>query len=293
MKFYAKRIILYVALFFVSSFLNFCKLSTESEQDPTTDYSALIPDTLHSEIINDDFRIYTYVPRMYDSQKSDGYDVCYITDGDWSFYNLTTRDTVYPGFVSLANQLTQDGIIPPCITIGIGYVHENMRYRDYYSPPDTMYLEYGHADMFYQFLRQELIPLVDSRLNTKKENGRILFGNSAGGYFSIYAFLRYDNNSGVVFNKIIASTPRVNHWSNHLLVHAEECYRLNGNNIPVKLFYAFGTTGGELSEEQLNQFVPEFESYGFDTKMVIYEGASHGTVFYPAVTDGLTWLFSE
>lgn len=281
-----------LALIFTLGLICSCDTSTDSPVKEEI-FISDIPDTLHSNIINDDFKIYVNTPRGYEHGREKGYDVIYILDGDWYFMNwMEYGDTTF-GVVSMAGHLAMYEVIPSCISIGIGYVHENMRFRDFYTPPDTMYLEYGHAREFYLFLRDELIPLVDNRLNTKKERGRILIGSSAGGYFSLYAYLKYDHNSGVVFNNIISCTPRVNHWEYYILNHARECYERNGNNLPMRMYLTFGTGYAELSSEQLATFYNTFNAYNFPVRKVIYEGENHLSVYYPSVIDGLTWFFNE
>lgn len=189
----------------------------------------MLPDTLHSEIINDDYRIYTFLPRDYNHIREEGYDVIYVLDGD----DLTYGNY---GVVKWADSLGRNGIIPNCIVLGVGYANVGMRFRDYYSPPDTMYEEYGHAYDFYNFLRDELFPLTDRTLNTKQDEGRTIIGTSAGGYFVMHAFLRYDENAGPVINNFISSTPRVAHMDYHLLKELDEYLERNSEPNPNKIF---------------------------------------------------------
>ena len=77
--------------------------------------------TLFSNVIDDDFNIYTYLPVNYDPTAE--YPVIFLLDGDWYFED----------FVLELNDLIQGGQIEPSILIGIGYQSnvDEKRFRDY------------------------------------------------------------------------------------------------------------------------------------------------------------------
>lgn len=252
-----------------------------------------LPDTLYSAIVDDGYRLYTSLPKGYNHIEPGGYDVIYVLDGDALTFGTDTYLNDVNGVVGMADSLSDAGLIPPCIVIGIGYTDVGMRFRDYYSPPDTMYEEYGHAWDFYNFLRDELFPLSDVTLNTKGNLGRTIVGTSAGGYFVLHAFLRYDENEGVVINNFIASTPRVAHFDYHLLNELDDYLVRNSNPNPNKIVYTFGDHGGEMLPEQIDVFSIPFESHGFITNQIRYVNENHGSVVRPSVIDGLQWLFNS
>jgi len=268
-----------------------CNLSTSPEYVEEI-IRPMLPDTLHSEIINDNYRLYTSLPSEYNHIREEGYDVIYVLDGDELTYGTDTYLADVHGVVGMADSLGRNDIIPDCIVVGIGYADVGMRFRDYYSPPDTMFVQYGHAYDFYNFLRDELFPLTDAMLNTKGNQGRTLIGTSAGGYFVMHAFLRYDETIGPVVNNFISSTPRVAHMDYQLLKELNDYLSRNSEPNPNRIFYSFGDRGGEMLPEQIDIYSIPFESNGFNTHQVRYVNESHSSVFRPSVIHGLQWLFN-
>jgi predicted alpha/beta superfamily hydrolase len=117
------------------------------------------------------------------------YPVFYVLDGNLSF----------AGFLDAFRQLRLDGGIPPIIVVGVGYKEDDPavftpayaanRNRDYTpTSVDAAMAGSGRAPAFLNFLKDELIPLIDKRYRTNPAD-RGLGGHSLGGLFSTYALL--------------------------------------------------------------------------------------------------------
>ena len=280
-------------LVLISLILVCCSESTSGDDMFVQDAPELpsIPSKFFSGIIQDTFYLYVSFPRNYDHERPESYDVVYILDGDWNFTGNRLYHDENPVYLQLLDSLTNDGYLPPCLAVGIGYGPEKWwkRYRDYYTPIDTMYNEYGHADDFYKFLKQELIPLVDESLNTTKSEGRILTGHSGGGYFVMYAAFMYDKNEEVVFNKFLSSSSMIEHYDYNLLGVMNQCREKNEEDFPYKFFYSFAQA--EHPREELKQFNDSLQNYITDFRYQEFFGTNHGTVARPAFYYGLRWLY--
>lgn len=96
------------------------------------------------------------------------------------------------------------GLIRPLILIGIGYddLHtmDSLRCRDYTYPQalaDYKMATSGGAKIFLEFLKDELIPIIEKKYSVDTFK-RILMGHSLGGYFTIFALL-HDLSQNEVF----------------------------------------------------------------------------------------------
>jgi predicted alpha/beta superfamily hydrolase len=128
------------------------------------------------------------------------------------------------------------------IFIGIGYQGNNKRRRrrDFIPPHysssgigEFRSEGYGHADRFYNFLTQELIPLVEL---THSTNGRrTLIGHSFGGLFVLYSLFQPQRS----FQNFIALSPSV--WVNRSdIFKYEEAYRQKRSDLDAHLYLSAG-----------------------------------------------------
>jgi hypothetical protein len=132
--------------------------------------------TLSSEILGEDRTLQVSLPRGYEESNL-GYPVIY----------LLYSDRVEGYFAQAVNDLYHMGMdrMPPAILVGIP---NTQRYRDllpWARRPEAT--EEGHADRFLRFLKEELIPFVESEYRTKPF--RVLVGPQAAAVFGAYALL--------------------------------------------------------------------------------------------------------
>ena len=131
--------------------------------------------TLHSKACGNDRTVYISTPPGYGTQPGRRYPVFVVVDGQWNF-----------GLGGIATgALSDNGVIPPMIVVA---VHTGER-RDFYLLPerDPNARSGGGADSLLAFIRDELIPFVDSRYPTLPR--RVLAGTSYGGVFVMHAFV--------------------------------------------------------------------------------------------------------
>ncbi|PYS85329.1 MAG: hypothetical protein DMF67_01295 [Acidobacteria bacterium] len=118
---------------------------------------------------DDKRKVQVYLPPTY-AQGSARYPVLYLQDGS-QFIELGRAAEV-------ADRLISEGKLDPFIIVFIDPVERNK--------------EYWADDRFADWMAQTLVPLVDSRFNTRAEReGRALLGASLGGVISVWTALRH------------------------------------------------------------------------------------------------------
>jgi hypothetical protein len=146
----------------------------------------------------------------------------------------------------------QRPIAEPRLFVGIGHigVFQKRRRRDF-IPPSLKKGEAlpgkspyrGHADRFYLFLQEELLPLMENRYGA--DTVRTLVGHSFGGLFVCYSLLRTDR----MFQRYCALSPSL--WVNRRNIFAYEArLAAHTNQLPVFLYLSAG------KKERLNRILP-------------------------------------
>ncbi|HEX4935560.1 MAG TPA: alpha/beta hydrolase-fold protein, partial [Gemmatimonadaceae bacterium] len=112
----------------------------------------------------------------------------FVTDGNLAFHSV--HQTVV--------MLGISGEVPPMVVVGIGYPETDgrgytpayiaNRTRDYTPTRETGMPGGGGSAAFLAFLKDELVPMVESRYRTDPAR-RGLGGHSLGGLFATYALL--------------------------------------------------------------------------------------------------------
>ena len=265
-----------VPIFFTSIII--ILLSVSCLDDELTEVSITHEETITSQIINDDYKLYFFLPPNYSESKE--YPVVYLLDGDWHTERMANE----------INVMWKNNEIPECILIGIG--NSNQRFRDYTYPPDKYNEGSGHADEYYEFIRDELIPYVDASYTTDTSS-RIIAGHSLGGFFVLYAM--FQNNSDLpLFSGIIAASPSI-WWENAYLLELEQELAEKTDDLPVSLFLSAGSDEGitnmldiEMRERLLNREYPSFNSNYINFKDKGHEGAS-----IPGFVEGIKFTLNN
>jgi predicted alpha/beta superfamily hydrolase len=155
-------------------------------------------DTIYSSQTNDKYVIIVRKPAGFNPSKK--YHHVYMTDG-----------TIGMGDYVLGKSRSWAATIPSnCIIIAIGHLGNwnDKRNRDLIPTDVTKNPEknFGKADKFYLFLKNELIPSIDKKLPNRRL--RAFIGHSLGGLFCLYTVFKDDN----LFDKHYALSPSC--WAN-------------------------------------------------------------------------------
>ena len=151
---------------------------------------------LTSAIVGQEYDLYVNLPRGYEDTIK-RFPVIFVLDGQWDF--------------SLAQALYGeqhfDGFVPAAIVIGITWGgvnpnHDSLRARDFTPTNSKQLPQSGGAPKCLKFIKDELIPCIDSKFRTT-ENGRTLIGSSFGGLFTLYAMF---HETGT-FDRYVLTSP--------------------------------------------------------------------------------------
>jgi predicted alpha/beta superfamily hydrolase len=233
--------------------------------------------TIKSLIINDDYPIFVYFPSNYDPDAPN--QLIIGLDGEFRFDEIA-------GIIS---EKSQNGTLPPSLFIAIGNSEE--RNRDY-TP--TIY-EYGEggAEDFYAFIKDELIPELESKYQIDTANNKTLIGNSFGGLFTHFAM--FQNRDENPFNKFVSVG--CSFWfDSGVIFEYEEDYSHLHTDLEVKYFSGMGTLEGGVSLASFEEMTERLKNRSYShfqimTELIKKHGHSGATTI--GFKNGLDYVFSN
>ena len=178
------------------------------------------------------------------------------------------------------------------LIVGIGYdsplAYDTKRRTRDLTPAASgeEYANGGGAAEFYDFVKDELFPLVDKKYSTAKSD-KIYFGHSFGGLFGIYALLRDDG----IFDEFFIASPSLWWGESQLIRDALDEGKLRSNLKAKFIMLVAGSRemrkgktdkAGILKAADLAEIL---KARGFSCEFRLYEGASHGEVIPLALQD--------
>ncbi|NWG28918.1 MAG: alpha/beta hydrolase [Ignavibacteriaceae bacterium] len=262
----------------VSVFILFYLWSGDSIFPQTSLYNT---STKHivSKAVSDSFYILVSVPDgYYTSDKK--YPVLYVLDGDIAFGMAA----------SIARYLQIGENIPELIIVGIGYGSIDKsagekRRRDYRP------VKSGGAENFLLFIKDELIPYIDSNYRTIP-NERTINGYSIGGLFALYALFTQPD----IFNRYIVGSPSLL-WDNSSIFSYEEN---SSEKIADKQINIFISVGSEESDEKYfdptDKMVTQLQERnysGLKLEAKVFSGSKHLVGPPESLAHGLISVFGK
>lgn len=187
---------------------------------------------ISSNVLNEERTIAVSLPYLYD-KLGKRYPVLYVLDGE---------DLSLASFIGMARFLSPHRI-PEMIIVGILNTNRN---RDLFATkveglPDT---DESGASRFLRFLSKELIPYIDSNYRTTSH--RTIYGQSAGGQFTIFALL----TDPEVFSAYLASSPVIG-YSNQVILNKAEGFFEPGKILNKSLYVYYGTNDYQSVTERI------------------------------------------
>lgn len=238
--------------------------------------------SLTSKIINQEYDLLVHLPGNYDQQKDKTYPVLYLLDAQWDF----------PLVTGLYGSQYYDGFIPGLIIVGITWGGKDanpsqLRFRDFTPAAQGRPAGSGNAENFLRFMKEELIPFIDSKFRAKKDD-RVLVGSSLGGLFTLYAMI----SEHTLFKRYILTSPALQ-WGNGIILEYEKTYARKKLPLNAKLFMAHG----ELEQpEAFEQFVEELNTRnykGLEMQTRILDNTGHSGTKAEGYARGLQWVFAR
>ena len=183
-------------------------------------------------------RIWVYLPPSYTTNKKKRYPVLYAHDGNNCFDCRTSFLGVEWELDDTAERLIREGRMREVIIVAV----ENTPQRESeYTHKYTQELGGGKADLYADFLINEVKPFIDSKYRTLRDRQYTgLVGSSLGGLVSLYIGWKYHD----VFSMAGVVSPSI-WWANRdILRYVEKTQK----KPPIKIWLDIGTLEGKGSE---------------------------------------------
>lgn len=268
---------------------------------------------MYSQFVRDTFKLVIYLPKSYDNGTAKRYPVVYQLDG--SYYGKSTA-------IILAHYHCK-GIIPTeAIVVGIGYYYDgwlDKRNRDFIfvglgretpTNNNANLSGTGGGLKFYQFLKNELVPYIDSNFRTRNKTfGRTLMGHSLGGYFTLFTVFdqfkytshQLEKGSEVspdipVFANFIAASPVIVNELSYLTELERNAVRAYSGRFPVSIYMAISNTEEVTPIRYFPLLSRKFEQWqfpGFRFGSMMLENMEHTRTAVPIFKEGLKFIFSR
>ncbi len=238
--------------------------------------------TLYSSNTEQEYKIYIHLPMSY-SRSDTTYPVIYGLDADIGF-GMSSE---------VCKLLSHRKEMPEVILVGIAYgaypgQEGNNRGRDYSPTAVAESPASGGAESFFKFIRDELIPVIDSNYRTNPID-RTLSGASFGGLFSLYVLFEHPD----IFNRYKISSPNLR-WDNGVIFEFEKKYSDKHTDLPANVFLSVGDVEQRVeSWKKLVQILEERNYKNLELTTMIFDDAPHGTACILAGVRGIKAVFSE
>jgi predicted alpha/beta superfamily hydrolase len=230
---------------------------------------------LDSQIFGNTRLLRIWLPPDYDGWGAVRYPVLYLNDGQNLFDPATAFAGVHWQVAESAARLIAEKKIPSLIIVGIDNTKSRAREYIPYKSQDPKVL-YAKGKCYPDFLKREVMPLVEERYPVMKGPENTGFGGSSlGGLIVLYTQLAAPG----VFGKLLIESPSLFVANRQIL---EECRRFSG--WPQRICLGMGTreVGNEKKDAKVVGDIRELEAIlreaGLDElrlKVRIDEGAAH------------------
>ncbi len=252
-----------------------------------------------SHFVEQEFQISVARPLLHPGDRPTSYPVLYLFDANFYFGGITE-------VIRLMRKCNE---FPVTMVVGIGYPFDGpanemidmvvgWRMRDFtpvVSPkaeqeilqgsPTLQAVTSGGADAFYQFVTQEVIPLVEAAYPIDPAN-RTFMGHSWGGVFGLYSLFR----DPLLFKNYLICSPDLP-YGDGILFKYEEAYAQTHHSLPAKLFIS---QGGRETAEDNQRFVSILESRGYNDLSITHKSimaCEHCASPMPSFVAGLKAVF--
>ncbi len=235
---------------------------------------------IHSKLLDEDREVLVHLPNQY-AQSKQRYPVLIVLDGNKHLLHAS----------GVVDFLSDNGLIPEMIVIAVPNMRRRMRdltapiLRDEKQREEDKHSPVGGADVFANFLADELMPWVDLHYRTAPY--RVLTGHSLGGLFNMIALLDRPD----AFQAHIAASPSL-WWDQQAYVKlAQE--KLGTLKQPHFLFIGWGDNENTISRsgQKLVDWLTTNQPASLTWKHRYYPDDTHGTTPHRTLYDGLSALY--
>jgi predicted alpha/beta superfamily hydrolase len=145
----------------------------------------------------------------------------------------------------------------------------------------------GEGETFYKIIKDEIVPLIDSKYSTNDERG--ISGHSLSGLFVANVLFKSDG----VFSRFGINSPSFFEWDNDIM-QTEKKYSQSNTNLNANVFISIGELEGETETNNLLKFDSLLKKYtGLKSKLVIFKDESHTSVCPAMISRTMKILYSK
>jgi predicted alpha/beta superfamily hydrolase len=231
-----------------------------------------IPDTelrmLASSHVNQVFSISVALPHSY-AQDDQAYPVVYVLDANGTF-GLATET------IRWLNVFSE---IPEAIVVGIGYPVRTFKETDAGS---------GQAAAFLRFIREELVPFVNTNYRTTPGDNALV-GFSFGGLFGLYTLFSQPDT----FRRYIVGSPSV-WWDKEMILGVAKDYAARNKGLAARVCMSVGGSEPMFMIAGMYKMADEMLKYeGLELTIRFFEGETHASCIPAFVSWGLRVAFAQ
>ncbi|MGD1891935.1 MAG: alpha/beta hydrolase [Cyclobacteriaceae bacterium] len=241
------------------------------------------PDSLYSTHLKEQRQIQVIFPKNYDPNLKDGYDAFYVLDGEW---NTSLSETVLH-FLGYGQFIPTNMMIVSIPNLYEGDV--NMRGRDF-TPTQVKNRDVsGGANDFLLFLKEELVPYINEKYPTNRENS-VLYGTSLGGLFAIYTYL----HEPALFKSYLTVEPAL-HWDNENLnkVASKKLPGITGTSNTLWISSRDGEDFKEMGIAKFESTLSKKAPKELHWKVATYPNETHFSAIWKGLYDGLKFTYTK
>lgn len=235
---------------------------------------------IHCSVTGQDYVLHVNLPQHYNDTTF--YPVVYVLDSQWDF----------PLITAIYGDQYYDGFMPGTIIVGITWGGENPNYdtrRAFDLTPTNsgQPTRFGNAEKFLSFIKTEVIPFVDSKYRTNK-NDRSLLGHSFGGLFTLYALF----NEPDLFNKYVPGSPAWM-WDNASLYKYLDKFSKTNLSHAVRVYAFVGEYEDVPGFEKLAEAIRNCKVKDLELETQIVKGSGHAGTKPEGYNRGLQKVFKR
>jgi predicted alpha/beta superfamily hydrolase len=236
--------------------------------------------TMQSKVLAETRELNVWLPTDYATSK-EHYPVIYLLDGG--------VDQDFGHIAALGQLASLSWTYGPVIIVGVATKDRSAELTG--RPTDPRYIaafpKSGGAVRFRRYLREEVVPFIDSHFRTGKR--RALMGESLAGLFVVDTLL----SDPTLFNDYVAISPSLWWDDRRPLAHLDRTTKFSAV-ADARLYLAMADEGGtmQVGVDQLRSFLATRPAANITVRYADFsKTATHSTVYHRAAEEALRWLY--
>lgn len=260
-------------------------------------------DSIQSKILNEQRKIWIYVPSSWQADSKQRYPVVYLLDGDAHFYSVV-------GMIQQLSQVNGNTICPEMIVVGIPNTDRTRDLTPTHVDADPPFIDStfsktsGGGERFVSFIEKELMPRIDSLYPTQPY--KILTGHSFGGLTVMNVAINHTK----LFNAYICIDPSM-WWDKMNFLNTTKKSLIEKKFSGTTLYLGIANTmdeGMDITKVQsdtsgttrhirsildLDKYIKEHKQNGLRYESKYYNNDDHGSVPLIAEYDAFRFIFGK